>query len=208
LLRNDKLPKDNPSQGTIYRKKGIWLTRWLWLGLALTITSCEPLSRWVEQLPDLPIPDLPTTEAPQVPATPAQSPETAEIEAQVQQRINEIRLEQGLTDLQQNEKLAEVARRYSQRMAEQEFFSHTSPDGDTPAQRVQSAGIRYLLVGENLFKSTNVPQPVDAAVEGWMESPGHRENILRSEYRETGIGVWREGSSYYITQLFLRSFSF
>lgn len=182
-----------------------WASRILWIGIALTITSCEPLVRWVERLPDLP---LPTTESPPVPPAPAQSPETAEIETQIQQRINAIRLEQGLTDLQQNERLAEVARRYSQRMAEQNFFSHTSPDGDTPAQRVQSAGIRYWLVGENLFRSTNIPQPVDAAVEGWMESPGHRENILRSEYRETGIGVWRQGSDYYITQLFLRSFSF
>jgi len=41
-------------------------------------------------------------------------------------------------------------------------------------------------------------------VQGWMDSPGHRENILRPEYRETGIGVWRTGNTYYFTQLFMR----
>lgn len=170
--------------------------------LALVAASCDALPQWVEHLPKI----YPTADSPTSPPTPAQSPQTAEIEAQIRQRINEIRQEQGLSELQVNEKLAEVARRYSQQMAEQNFFSHTSPTGSTLEQRVQSAGIVYMLVGENLFKSTNIPQPVNAAVEGWMDSPGHRENILRSQYRETGVGVWQDGETYYVTQLFLRSF--
>jgi uncharacterized protein YkwD len=52
---------------------------------------------------------------------------------------------------------------------------------DTPAQRVRAGGLSYWVVGENLFKSTNAPEPVPLAVKGWMESPGHRENILRQE---------------------------
>jgi uncharacterized protein YkwD len=90
-------------------------------------------------------------------------------------------------------------------MAERKFFSHTSPDGDSVSDRVRSANIFYWMVGENLFWSANIAQPVPAAVEGWMNSPGHRANILRSEYRETGIGVWRIGNSYWVTQIFLRS---
>jgi uncharacterized protein YkwD len=129
------------------------------------------------------------------------------MEAQVRQRINAIRQKQGLSQLRNNEKLAQVARNYSQQMAEKKFFSHTSPEGSTMVQRVQSAKIFYLMVGENLFMCTNVPQPVPSAVQGWMDSPGHRANILRPEYRETGIGVWRKGNSYYVTQLFLRSLS-
>ncbi|GAA6624163.1 hypothetical protein NUACC26_099880 [Scytonema sp. NUACC26] len=89
-------------------------------------------------------------------------------------------------------------------MAEKNFFSHTGADGSTLSQRAQSGGIIYWVVGENLFKSTNIPQPVPVAVKGWMKSPGHRENILRPIFRETGVGVWRIGSTYYITQLFLR----
>lgn len=127
------------------------------------------------------------------------------MEAQVRQQINVIRQQQGLTPLRNNEKLAEVARRYSRRMAEQKFFAHTSPQGDTMVDRVRAARIFYFLLGENLFTSTNIPQPVPAAIDGWMNSPGHRENILRPEFRETGIGVWRQGNTYYVTQLFLRS---
>jgi uncharacterized protein YkwD len=90
-------------------------------------------------------------------------------------------------------------------MAEQNFFSHTAPEGDTMVDRVRSARIFYFAVGENLFKGTNLRQPAVDAVEGWMNSPGHRENILRAEYREMGIGVWRKGNTYYFTQLLMRS---
>lgn len=181
-----------------------WIKSILWIGSALTVASCEPLLPWVEQLPQI----QPGSAASQASATPVQSAETAEIELQIQQQINEIRRNQGLSELRQNYKLADLARRYSQQMAEQGFFSHTSPAGETLVQRVRSTGIIYWHVGENLFKSTNIPQPTDVAVKGWMDSPGHRRNILRPEYRETGVGVWRDGNTYYVTQLFLRSFSF
>lgn len=135
----------------------------------------------------------------------AQSSATAQMEAQTRDRINAIRQQQRLQPLRQNDKLAQVARNYSRRMAEQNFFAHTSPQGDTTVDRVRSAGIFYFEIGENLFMCTNFPQPVPAAVTGWMNSPGHRENILRPEYRETGVGVWRRGNTYYFTQLFLRA---
>lgn len=183
---------------------GVWSRLLIGIVLVLTATSCDTLRQWVEQLPE----SRPESNSSPSPSTPAQSPETAQMEAQIRQRINEIRQQQGLSELQVNEKLAVVARRYSQQMAEEDFFSHTSPGGSTLVKRVQSAGIIYSMVGENLFKSTNIPQPVGAAVEGWMDSPGHRENILRPQYRETGIGVWQDGNTYYVTQLFLRSFGF
>jgi uncharacterized protein YkwD len=128
------------------------------------------------------------------------------MEEEIRQRINQIRHQRGLSQLQRHDRLEQVARSYSQRMAEENFFSHTSPSGDSMVQRVQSAGIFYFVLGENLFKGTNLPEPVSVAVKGWMDSPGHRANILRSEYRETGIGIWRSGNTYYFTQLFLRSF--
>lgn len=172
--------------------------------MALLVTSCEALPpELAERLSDIQLPEIQPRDA--ASPLPVQTPQTAQMEEQIRQRINEIRRQQGLIELQANSKLAEVARRYSQQMAEQDFFSHTSPTGETPAQRVQAAGIVYRMVGENLFTSTNIPQPVNAAVEGWMDSSGHRENILRSQYRETGIGIWRDGETYYVTQLFLRS---
>lgn len=134
-----------------------------------------------------------------------QSTTTARMESDVQTRINAIRQQQGLATLRDNQRLAEVARNYSRRMVEQNFFAHVSPQGDTLSDRVKSARIFYLVVGENLFTSTNIPQPTNAAVSGWMQSPGHRENILRPEFRETGVGVWRRGNTFYFTQLFMRS---
>jgi uncharacterized protein YkwD len=127
------------------------------------------------------------------------------MEAEVVQQINAIRQQQGLSPLSTNSQLAQVARNYSRRMAEERFFAHTSPTGDTLVDRVRAAGIPYLAVGENLYTSTNIPRPASAAVTGWMNSPGHRDNILRAEYRETAVGVWQVGNSYYFTQLFLRS---
>ena len=176
--------------------------RWsVWVALALILSGCDSVTQFLSELPEF---DTPSSSPPTPLATP-QSPATAQMEAQVRQRINEIRQKQGLSELQHNEKLAQAARDYSQEMAEKDFFSHTSPEGSTMVKRVRSAGIIfYFMLGENLFTCTNIPQPVPASVQGWMDSPGHRENILRPEYRETGIGVWRTGNTYYFTQLFMR----
>ena len=171
--------------------------------VALIVSGCDSVSEFLPSLPQVTI----LSRSQPTPLPKVQAPATAQMEAQVRQRINAIRQKQGLSQLRNNEKLAQVARNYSQQMAEKKFFSHTSPEGSTMVQRVQSARIFYLMVGENLFMCTNVPQPVPSAVQGWMDSPGHRANILRPEYRETGIGVWRKGNSYYVTQLFLRSLS-
>lgn len=172
----------------------------MWAPLALILQGCESAKDFFPQLPGQDVADVPQTRRASV-----QSPAIAVMEGAVRQRINEIRQERGLNQLQDNKKLAQVARSYSQKMAREKFFSHTSPDGNTPAQRVRSAGIFYWVVGENLFMSTNVSQPVPLSVKSWMDSPGHRENILRPEYAETGVGIWRQGNTYYITQLFMRS---
>ncbi len=163
---------------------------WVALLIAIALSGCEAvglLSPSLEQIPSA-----------------ESTPEIGQMEAKIRVRINQIRQQYNLEPLSHNDQLAQVARQYSQQMSAQDFFSHTSPDGKTPATRVKSVGVTYRLVGENLFKCTNIPEPVPAAVQGWMDSPGHRKNILRSEYQETGIGVWREGNTYYITQLFLR----
>ena len=173
-----------------------------WLMVVLLLSGCS-VSQVLPSLPQL----EPLFSQRQAPRIATQSVSIAQMEAQVQQRINAIRQQHGLTPLRTNEKLARVARSYSKRMAEQRFFSHTSPSGDTMVDRVRSAGVFYFMVGENLFMCTNIAQPVPASIEGWMNSPGHRANILRSEYRETGIGIWRQGSTYYFTQLFMRSVS-
>lgn len=174
------------------------------VAVALALVGCEPtdLEQLVERIPPI------TRIGRKPPAKPdaegAQSPAAAAMESLVYARINEIRQQEGLNPLQPNGPLAQVARQYSQRMATENFFGHISPTGDTPAQRVSDANILYAMVGENLFTSTNAPDPAPLAVQGWMDSPGHRENILRLGYTETGVGVWQRGSTYYFTQLFMR----
>ena len=178
--------------------------KWLvGVALALALSGCESVALLLPPLEQIHI----RFRQQQNSFVAAQSPSTAQMEETVRQQINKIRQAQGLSQLRNNEKLAAVARNYSQKMQQQNFFAHTSPDGDTMVQRVHSKGIFYLMIGENLFMCTNVPQPVPASVKGWMNSPGHRKNILHPEYRETGIGVWRKGNTYYFTQLFMRSLS-
>lgn len=171
--------------------------------IALALSGCDSASQLVSRIPQLSI-----RPHQQQLLTTAQSPATARMEAQTRQQVNAIRRSRGLKQLQNNEKLASVARSYSRQMAQQNFFGHISPSGETMVQRVEAAGIFYFVISENLFKCTNVPQPAKAAVQGWMNSPGHRENILRPEYRETGIGIWQQGNTYYFTQLLMRSLSF
>lgn len=170
---------------------------WVGVGMAVILTGCEQM---VQYLPPLPRIEIPSAQEPQS----IQSASTEQIEIAVRQSINQVRQDEELLPLQHNDKLAEIARKYSRQMAENNFFSHTGDDGTTLQDRVRNGGIIYWVVGENLFTSTNVSQPVNVAVDGWMDSPGHRENILRPVFTETGVGVWRVDNSYYITQLFLR----
>jgi len=69
---------------------------------------------------------------------------------------------------------------------------------------VKEAGLNYRMVGENIFGSYNMDDPAGAAVNKWMQSPGHRKNILTPEFTQTGVGIWKEGSRYRFVQVFLK----
>lgn len=179
--------------------RSIWSACLSGLVLMFLTTGCEQLREQFPRFPTVePFPQ------PSTPATPPQSATTVQIETEIHRQINQVRQQDGLIQLKHNDRLAAVARRYSQQMAKENFFSHVDPNGTTPGDRVRTERIFYFAVGENLFKGTNVAKPAPSAVAGWLKSPGHRENILRPIYAETGVGVWRQGNTYYITQLFLR----
>lgn len=118
-------------------------------------------------------------------------------------KVNERREAEGLAPLEGSAALASVARAYSCRMGEEGFFDHMSPDGDSVADRVEAAGIRYRAVGENLAFVSGARDPVDVVVDGWMESPGHRANILSDVYSHAGMGICVVDGTYYFTQVFL-----
>jgi uncharacterized protein YkwD len=128
----------------------------------------------------------------------------ARLEQELLRRVNAERRQRGLPALTRDPALARVARDYSCRMVAERFFSHQPPDGSTLADRVRAAGKPYRAIGENIAMNVNAADPVATAVQGWMKSPGHRENILSPVYTQTGLGICRRNGTYYFTELFLR----
>jgi len=168
----------------------------------------------------------PTTIA-HVPATVRQSAaDIGAIEQAVFSLTNQERQTQGLPALQWDAALAWIARAHSQDMAANNYMSHTNLRGQDPTARAVAAGydVRRSLgggwttsgIGENIDMMptgnvighgyvNNDPQSVaQAMVQAWMNSPGHRENILRNQYARIGVGVAYDGTRYYYgTQNFI-----
>jgi len=131
--------------------------------------------------------------------------EIESLEQQCFDEVNRVRLARRLAPLNFYDDLLAVARGYSRRMAEQHFFSHKDPDGRTVRERVEEADIKWRIVGENLAYSNGYLNPVAASVSGWMESPGHRRNILDPDYNLTAIGAWiAPDGTVYFTEIFIR----
>jgi uncharacterized protein YkwD len=139
------------------------------------------------------------------PAPPAAAgPNLRAIELGIFEAVNLQRREHGLPPLRWNNRLAEESRRHSRGMAERWFFSHADPLRGDLAQRLKEGGIPWRLCAENLFEESGYADPVKAAVDGWMRSPGHRRNILDKRMTETGVGAALRGADdVFITQEFL-----
>ena len=114
---------------------------------------------------------------------------TAQIDSQAEETmltlLNQERKKQGLSPLVKDTKLQELARSHSLDMLARGYFSHNTPEGKTPFDRMNDAGVTYQYAGENLALSVNVY----TAMQGLMQSPGHRANILSPNYKKIGIGV-------------------
>lgn len=106
--------------------------------------------------------------------------------AEVVTLTNKERSEKDIPVLQRNSLLDQAAQMKAQDMAANGYYAHVSPDGLTPMHWVGKVGYKYLIIGENLVVNrTDAEQVVDA----FMGSPGHRANILRTDFTEIGIGV-------------------
>jgi uncharacterized protein YkwD len=108
---------------------------------------------------------------------------------------NEERAEHGVAPLCWRTELANSARSHSEDMMERGFFSHDTPEVISPSDRTRSHGYPSAMVGENIHlrqisgvSESNV-RDLEGAVEGWMDSPGHRRNILDPRLSEIGVGV-------------------
>lgn len=144
---------------------------------------------WPDQTPDLPGQEN----------SPSDGADTlSNYESEVVRLVNEARAESGLQPLTASGELSRVARLKSQDMVDNHYFSHTSPTYGTPFQMLTSFGVSYRTAGENIAYGQRTPQEV---VAGWMNSSGHRANILNASYTQIGVGYVADGN--YWTQLFI-----
>ena len=112
-------------------------------------------------------------------------------EKEVFDLINKQRTQNGLSSLKENSELQRVARIKAQDMVNNNYFSHTSPTYGSPFDMIKSFKISYNTAGENIAGNSSN----SSAVTAWMNSPGHRANILNGSFNQTGIGVVT-GSKY------------
>jgi uncharacterized YkwD family protein/spore coat assembly protein SafA len=119
-------------------------------------------------------------------------------ESEVIRLVNEIRAEHGLKTLAANWELSRVARYKSQDMVDNRYFSHTSPVYGSPFQMIRAFGLSFRTAGENIAYGQRTPQ---AVVNAWMNSSGHRSNILNASYTQIGVGYVANG--HYWTQMFI-----
>lgn len=151
------------------------------------------------------------------------------LEKEIHGRVNQERSEQGLQEIDFDDDLAEIARGHSKDMVSNGFFSHRSPTNGTLEERYESAGYncqvgmsgsQYSTGGENIAKTWyeksidtgegttflgDIEEVADFVIQQWMNSPGHRENLLQSYWQNEGIGVATAeegGTAVYVTQNF------
>lgn len=108
-----------------------------------------------------------------------------ELEVEMLRLVNLERKKAGLKPLKADPEIAKVARMHSKDMFARGYFSHISPEGNTPFDRIRDAKISFLTAGENLA----LAQTIALAHKGLMDSPGHRANILHPSFGRLGIGV-------------------
>lgn len=112
-----------------------------------------------------------------------------DLEAQMLELVNRERSAQGLAVLAADPELTEVARRHSGDMFARGYFSHNTPEGKDPFQRIREGNVKFLTAGENLALAPTL----QIAHTGLMNSPGHRANILRPQFGRVGIGIMDGG---------------
>ncbi|MET8974045.1 CAP domain-containing protein [Streptomyces sp. NPDC004539] len=154
-----------------------------------------PAKKTAEAKPSATPSKTPVAEETPAKAPAAQQPESskaatavsAELQAaaQVLVLVNEERAKVGCSALSANSALADLAQKFSEDMAARGFFDHTDPDGKSPWDRAAAAGITDLA-GENIARGQADPA---AVMEAWMNSPGHKANILNCDFKTLGVGV-------------------
>jgi len=158
--------------------RNVWVVL-LWVLSVLTVGGCGGIS--LGGLLSGSITDLTAEEA-------------VQMAQEVFQLTNQERVANGLPELTWNDALAQAGATHCQDMIDNDYFAHYSLDGSDPGVRATAAGYNWQMIGENIAAGQKTPQIV---VTAWMNSEDHRENILRPEFTELGVGV-RLGSKGYL----------
>lgn len=126
------------------------------------------------------------------------------IETEVVKLVNQQRAKAGLPLLKQNWQLSRVARYKSQDMINKNYFSHQSPTYGSPFNMMESFGLKFSSAGENIAMGQRTAAEV---MNAWMNSPGHRSNILNPSYTQIGVGLAKaKNGTCYWTQMFIKPF--
>lgn len=139
----------------------------------------------------------PAAPAPSRPKAPANG-RAGSYAAQIVTLANKERARSGCGALTPNPLLERAAQGHSDDMARRNFFDHTNPDGQGPGDRITATGYSWFTYGENIAMGQPTPESV---MQAWMNSPGHRANILNCRFAEIGVGVVTSGGPYW-TQVF------
>jgi len=131
---------------------------------------------------------------------------TASFEQSAFEILNQKRAERGLKPLVWSEKVASVARMHSQNMAEFDFFSHRGIDGKLVSDRADTVGLgTWNAIGENIAFERGYDDPIAKAIDLWLNSPAHYDNLMDPNWKESAVGIAvAPNGAYYFTQVFLR----
>ena len=142
-----------------------------------------------------------STSSKTVSSTPASSSSYSSFQNEVVRLVNVERAKNGLAALSSDSLLMKTATVKSQDMAKNNYFSHTSPTYGSPFDLMKQYGVSYRAAGENIAMGQTSPAQV---MNGWMNSAGHRANILNSSFTKIGVGVAQNSAGqYYWTQHFI-----
>lgn len=128
-----------------------------------------------------------------------------QVESMIFAKVNQERAKAGVAALTYNKTMEKYARIKSQDMGDRGYFSHNDPEGRLITDKMRSDGVTYKAWGENIAYIGGVSDPTALAnqfMTNWMNSQGHRENILSTNFTSIGVGVYKIGKTVYATQQF------
>ena len=130
-----------------------------------------------------------------------------QVQIMIFKKVNEERKKAGIPELSYNNTMEKYAKIKSQDMGDRKYFDHKDPEGNLITVKMKGDGVNYRAWGENIAYIGGVSDANELAnqfMTNWMNSPGHRANILSNNFSSIGVGVYKTGNTVYATQEFYR----